>query len=329
VSARVLFVANAYPDEERPYYGTYNHAEVTALRAAGVEVDVLAVRGYAGRSQYLRGALEMLRRNADGRSHDIVHASYGLMGIVARLDVRRPLVVSFTGGDIQGNPDASGRLPRSARLAARAYANAARLAAATITKTEAMARLLPWSVRARNHVIAEGVDVRRFDGISRDEARARLGWDTAEPTVIFVADPARHVKNFPLAEAAVSLLPRARLRVAATVPHAEIPLWMAAADALVLTSRSEGSPNVIREAMAARLPAVSTPVGDVPGLFAGIPGCYVREPRAAALAEGLERALEHGRTPEARRAVERFDVAVTTRRIVSVYDAVLARRRGG
>jgi teichuronic acid biosynthesis glycosyltransferase TuaC len=322
---RVLFVVNAYPDPVRPYYGAYIKLQADALRRAGLAVDVLAVRGYVGKREYLKGGLRALALNLRA-PYDVVHAHYGLMGLVARLQLRAPLVVSFTGGDIQGDPDRSGRYTRSVQIRTRACRAAARFAHATITKSQAMAEVLPPSCRHRNHVVPTGVDLHRFRRLPREEARTRLGWDPDEPTVIFVADTERPVKNFPLAKAAVERLrrslPGTRLRVAETVIPEEVPLWMAAADALILTSRSEGSPNVIKEAMAAELPAVSTPVGDVPERFEGVPGCFIRPPEPEALAKALAAAIAHGRTPEARKAVSSVSIERMVAQVMDIYESV-------
>jgi glycosyltransferase involved in cell wall biosynthesis len=329
---RVLVMANAYPDDLRPYHGAYVHTHVEALREAGLEVDVLAVRGYLGKQEYVKGALRALALNARAR-YDVLHAYYGLMGLVGRLQIRAPLVISFTSGDIQPNPDASGAIPRGAVVQAKANLAGARLAAATITPSKAMEQLLPASCRQRNRVIHWGIDLSRFGRLSRLRARAQLGWDSAQPTVIFVANPDRPVKNFPLAQATVERLkervPEAVLRVAATVSPADVPVWMAAADALLLTSYVEGSPNVISEAMAAELPAVSTPVGDVPERFGDVPGIYVRPPEPDALADALELAFAHGRAPEAREAVAVLDRRRTSQQVMDVYESVAGRRSTG
>ena len=324
-------MANCYPDSRRPYYGAFVHADVMALRNAGLAVDVLAIPGYLGKQEYAKGVLRALAVNGR-RPYDVVHAHYGLMGLVGRLQLRAPLVVSFTGGDIQGDPDASGVLTRWARAKARAYAASAHLAAATITKSKALEEHLPPSCRDRNHVVPTGVDLSRFARFSREEARAQLGWAPNVPTVIFVADPTRPVKNFALAQAAVERLrervPAVELRVAATVPPPDIPVWMAAADALLLTSHSEGSPNVIKEAMAAELPAVSTPVGDVPDRLRGISGCHVLPPDPDALADGLAHAVAHGRSPAAREAIADLDSRRWADKVIAIYESVARRRRG-
>ncbi len=326
---RVLVVTNAYPDENRPYWGPFVRATVEGLRAEGLEVDVQAVRGYEGKQEYVRGVGRMLRLNASPR-YDVVHASYGTMGVIALLQLRMPVVIAYTGSDLLGKPRPSGEIPPLAALEAHAYRQAARLAAATITKSENMARVLPPAARRRNYVIPSPTDLDRFGQISRAEARERLGWPSDEPTVIFAAHPKRAVKNFPLAEAAVERVrerrPEVRLRPCIAVPPEEMPTWMAAADVLLLTSRTEGSPNVVREAMAAELPVVSTPVGDVAERLAGLPGCTVGGHDPDSLAAGVEAALAHGRVPEARVAVEPFSPRSVSRRIIAVYETVVAGR---
>ncbi|MFB6271475.1 MAG: glycosyltransferase family 4 protein [Salinibacter sp.] len=58
--------------------------------------------------------------------------------------------------------------------------------------------------------------------------------------------------------------PKEQVHVAGKVPHAEIAPYYWAADKLVVPSRTEGLPNVILEATAAKLPVVATPVGEIP-----------------------------------------------------------------
>ena len=60
-------------------------------------------------------------------------------------------------------------------------------------------------------------------------------------------------------------------------PHDEVVRYMCAADALLLTSVSEGSPNVIKEAMACNCPIVSTDVGDVRWITENVAGTYVAD----------------------------------------------------
>ncbi|MGI8801058.1 MAG: glycosyltransferase [Solirubrobacteraceae bacterium] len=323
---RVLFVTNMWPEEERPWYGTFVRAQAQSLRDLGVEVDPLAIRGYASRWAYLSAAGVMVRLPR-GR-YDVIHAHYGHAGVVARLRPGTPLVVSYCGDDLLGTVDAAGRVTRRSALEAAVFRRLAHVASATVTKSEQMAQRLPASCRGRNRVIPNGVDLERFRPVARERARALLGWTGSEPVVLFVGDPAVAVKNHPLARAAVERLrdsvPDARLHVVCRVAPAEIPVLMSAADALLVTSRSEGSPNVVKEAMASELPVVSTPVGDVEERLDGVAGCFVRPGEPGALAAALAAALRHGRAPEARRAVAPWSAGAVARRILGVYEDILA-----
>jgi teichuronic acid biosynthesis glycosyltransferase TuaC len=321
----VLHVANLWPDEERPWYGTFVKSQVDSLSAIGVDVDVLRIRGYARRSAYVRAAARVvaLNRRADV---DVVHAHYGHSGVVARLELRAPLVITFYGSDLLGRRSDSGVVTPRGHIEAAVFRQLARAAAATITNSEAMERVLPPSRRRRNHVIPTGVDLARFQPVDRLSARRRLGWPPDEQCVLFAANPRLGVKNYALAESvcrrAAEVVPRLRLRVASGLAPSEMPLWMSAADVLLLTSRSEGSPNVVKEAMASELPIVSTPVGDVPERLRGLPGCFVRPAEEQPLADAVVEAMRHGRVPEARVAVASLSLERVARRIAKVYEAV-------
>lgn len=318
---RVLFLTNMWPDEERPWYGAFVKSQADSLERLGVELDVLAIRGYAGRGAYAQAAARIARLNR-ARPHDVVHAHYGHSAVVGRLQLRAPLIVSYCGDDLLGTRTPEGGLTARSRVEAAVFSQLARVSAATITKSAEMERALPAAVRHRNHVIPNGVDLERFRPIARDEARRRLGWELGERTVLFLANPAIAAKNHPLAVATCERLPGVRLQVAHDLPAADVPLLLSAADALLFTSISEGSPNVVKEAMAAELPVVSTPVGDVPERLRGVRGCHVCEPHPEALARALEDALEGGRSPEARAAVAPLSSEAVARRVLDLYERV-------
>jgi len=326
---RVLFVTNAWPHDLKPGHGAHAAREVRALRAAGARVRVLPIHGHCSRWAYAAAARDVARTNRR-REFDLVHGFLGHAGAIARMQLRVPLVVTYTGSDLLGDHLGAAAATGKSRIEAAAFRQLARVAAATITCAEHMERVLPARCRARNHVVPTSVPLELFAPLARDEARAALGWPSDEPVVLFAADPRRRVKNHELAAAAHELLarrrPDVRLRVAQAVAWEQMPLWMSAADALLLTSRSEGSPGAVKEAMACELPVVSVPVGDVPGLLEGVAGCHVCEPDAQSLAAGLELALDHGRSPQARAAVAPYDVGPTARRVLAIYEQVLARR---
>jgi glycosyltransferase involved in cell wall biosynthesis len=321
---RVLFVTNMWPDAERPWYGTFIKTQADSLERIGVELDVLPIRGYASKRAYV-DAVAQVRRMTRERDYDVVHAHYGHAGVVARAQRQVPLVVSYCGDDVLGTPDGNGGLTPRSRAEAAVFRQLAHLTDATITKSEEMERALPARRRARNLVIPNGVDIERFAPRPRDEARRELGWG-AEPVALFVGDPAIARKNHPLAVAAVEHaqreIPELRLQVAQGFTPDQVPTLMSAADALVMTSLWEGSPNVVKEAMAAELPVVAVPAGDVEERLRGVEGCFVRPYDASALGEALVAALRHGRSPAARAAVAELSLENVAQRVLATYDSV-------
>ena len=312
-----------WPDEERPYYGSFIASQAHSLAAEHVAVDVLYIRGYVGVQAYVAALVEV-PRIARRTHYDVVHVHYGHTAVASLGVVQRPLVVSFCGEDLLGAPREDG-ITRKSQIEVAVFRQIARLATATITKSEEMERALPGSLRRRNFVLPNGVDLDRFAPQPRRQAREELGWSPAEKVMLFLGNPDDPRKNVSLAHAAAAIVgesvPQARLEVAWRVPPDRVPTLMSAADCLVFPSKSEGSPNAVKEAMACALPIVAAPVGDIPERLANVENCYVREPTSESFADALVLALDAGSAPQARAAVESLGVKTVANRLLGIYDA--------
>src|SRR5207237_628154 len=155
-----------------------------------------------------------------------------------------------------------------------------------IVKSQALQAALPRSLDpGRIWLLPSGIDLARFRPLDRGACRVKLGWDTARRHVVFPAAPERAEKRFWLAEAAVAELKRTDVELHALdgVSHEDVPTWLNAADVVLLTSTHEGSPNVVKEALACNVPVVSVDVGDV----AGRDGSFVAAADPAELAARL------------------------------------------
>src|SRR5579863_5780444 len=206
---RVLWLTNMWPDAQRPWYGSFVHSQARSLERIGIELDVLYVPGYRSSLEYGRGALELLRRSRRGR-YDVVHAHYGHSGVLARLQLRTPVLLSYCGDDLL----ADGAMGNATTVAlAKVFAALSHVLAATITKSEEMARYLPRNARRRNHVIPNGVDLSQFTPMPKQAARAQLGWTGTARTLLFVGNPGLPRKNLPLAQAVRAELARRGLDV--------------------------------------------------------------------------------------------------------------------
>jgi glycosyltransferase involved in cell wall biosynthesis len=308
----VLFVTAMYPHAERPGNGAFVAHQAEQLRALGHRVDVVHVKGYESRWNYLIGAWEVLRATWSGR-HDLVHVHYGLTGLCALLRWRTPMVVTLHGSDML-----QGRLHPFVSRCVSAMAHS------TIAVSPAIAS------RAQSTLIPCGVDLERFRPVDRADARSKLGLAPEGKYVLFPFDPRRRVKRYDLAEAAVALL-RDRGVVATLLPvwnatNDLMPLYYSAADVMILCSDSEGSPTSVKEALACNLPVVSTDVGDVSAILQGVDGAETCERRPAAIADALARVLHRPSGAfDGRSAMSRYDQRSTVEALVGVYCTVLRR----
>jgi teichuronic acid biosynthesis glycosyltransferase TuaC len=319
-------ITSVWPTPGRVRTTHFIRRQAESLQAAGVDVDVFHFKAAKRPWNYLLAWLGVRRRMARKR-YDLAHAQFGQSGLLA-LPKRVPLVVTFRGDDLQGMLDGEGRLTLPGRLLMRLSQGVARRADAAIVVSEHMKEFLHPSVPT--HVIPSGLDFGLFRPMPQDEARRHLGLPSDKRLVLFVGDPHLVRKRYDLASDAVAILNRslpAELLVAWGTPHTDIPYYMNAADAMVFTSRQEGSPNVVKEALACNLPVVSVRVGDVALRLKGIEGCELCEDdRAETIAAALERVLRRNRRVAGRDAVSDLDERRLTEQVIAVYRAALAAR---
>lgn len=320
---RVLMVTSEWP-QNGGHTSHFIARQAHFLQAAGVEVDVFAFRGGKNPWRYL-AAWFGLRRRLGHRDYDVVHAQFGQSALLA-VPKRHPLVITFRGDDVLGIVGSNGRYTRAGRILQRLSRVMARRADAVIVVSAHMRRHLdpPGPI----HVIPSGLDLDRFRYTSREEARRRLGLPPpGKPLVLFVGDPDEARKRYALAREAVDLLSRSlpsELVLAWRVPHATMPLYLSACDALVFTSLHEGSPNAVKEALACDLPVVSVAVGDVPERLRDIGGCVVcADDRAETIAAALEPVLRRRQRIAGQAAVRSLDERTLTERVIAVYRSVL------
>jgi glycosyltransferase involved in cell wall biosynthesis len=278
---RVLTVTNFTPDAETPQRGRWVLDQVEAIRSHGVEVDVFSFP--LGRGQYLP-AVRRLRRLLREQRFDLVHAHYGLPGWCARLAGARPLVVTFHGTDVRHRT--VGLLSR--RLAPRVDLCAA--VSRAMFGSEAGRRGLP-RPSGKTAVLPCGPDLSRFRPLPRADARRELDLDPGGRYLLFPANPSRPEKRHDRA-ADLARSAGAELLTGGGIDPDRMPLWVNAANAVLVTSDYEGFGLVALEALACEVPVLSTPVGIAPHAVGGVRGCLVapfdRERWLAALRPHLE-----------------------------------------
>jgi teichuronic acid biosynthesis glycosyltransferase TuaC len=258
---RVLVVTNFEPDDAAPQRGRWVRDQVDEVRRRGIEVDLFSFP--PGRGEYLP-ATRRLRALLRRERFDLVHAHYGLPGWCARLAGAHPLLVTFHGTDVR-HP-LVGALSR--RLAWRVDL-AAGVSRALFEAEDGRPGLpaVPGSA-----VLPCGPDLGRFEPIPRADARRKLGLDPDGRYLFFPANPERTEKRHDRA-AELAVACEADLLSGGSIEPERMPLWLNAANAVLVTSDHEGFGMAAVEALACEVPVLSTPVGVAPYALAGLAGC--------------------------------------------------------
>jgi glycosyltransferase involved in cell wall biosynthesis len=330
---RILVLTNMYPTQAAPATGLVVEQQVRSLRSLGLDVDVLHFdRAAQGPAVYWQLG-RRLRQKIAAVQPEVVHVTYGgVMAFLATRAVRDlPVVVYFRGSDLLGSPAESPLRRFVIYLGVLASRRAAARAAAAVVDSENLRAALPVAAGRAAWIVPSGIDLEQFKPLDRERCRAELGWSTASKQVLFTASPRRPEKRFSLAAAAVARLQEAghavELRVLDGVSHRDVPTWMNASDAVLLTSTHEGSPNAVKEALACNVAVVAVDVGDVRERLSAVRGCHVAAPTAEDLASKLELVLAGPSRVDGRQSLASISLEQTARQLVRIYESVLVRFR--
>ena len=304
IPVRVLFVARC----KNGHYAPFIAEQVAALERAGAECRFFPVLG-KGVGGYL-GQFPEYKKVIREYAPDIIHAHYGLCGLFANLQRHVPVVVTYHGSDIND---------RRIRSLSRLSMSLSRFNIFVSQKNVEDAH------PKRNYALIPcGVDMDDYPLIEKEEARKIMGLKEDGRYCRFAGAFGNPVKNAPLAQAAVSPIEGLQLLELKGYSRQQVATLMQAVDVLLMTSISEGSPQVIKEAMACGCPIVSVDVGDVKEQISGLDGCYVSERNVESLSQCLSQALSfHGRT-QGRRFIEERQLTNDriAEQIIDVYHRV-------
>lgn len=320
---QVLVITSEWPTDENPNAAPFVVRQVEFLRRAGVRVDVFHFRGAKNPLNYLKAWRQAQKRIANS-AYDLIHAQWGQSALLA-LPKRRPLVITFRGGDLSGIVGRGGHYTIAGRVLKKVSKAMARRADQVIVVSESLARQLP---KRNYHVIPSGLDLELFRPIPQAEARKQLNLPVDQKLVLFAAALGNPVKRYSLAKAAVAALDKkfdVQLITVTDAPHALMPAYMNACDALLLTSLYEGSPNVVKEALACDLSVVSVDVGDVRQRIGSVAGCIVcADDSVETISAALDQVLTSDARIDGRRRVNDLDETKIAERVISTYRLALS-----
>ena len=324
IEPHVLVVSNHWGAKAfTPSVGIFVDRQIVSLEKVGVRVDTFDIGTSHSPIHLVKRWLE-LRRVVRRLNPDLVHAQYGtIVGFLSAF-VSKPVVISYCGNDLQAGASVS----MIRMCLGIVLSNLAALRARALVCKSAGLQQQLWWCRSRAVVIPSGIDLELFSPGPRDIARKQLGWHGESPIVLLNVrnDPVN--KGLDLARAAMQIvrsrIPEAELRLIENVEPNKMPLWYRAADVLLCASLSEGSPNVVKEALACNLPVVSTPVGDVPERLAGVQPSAVVNRDAKLLGEALVQVLLERKRSNGREHMSSLSLENIAQRVLRVYQSVLA-----
>lgn len=331
VNYSVLMVTNTYPTAAAPYAGSAVKMQEIGLRTLGVQVQILFLeRAKYGQRVYLTAA-QRIRAAAQDCAADLVHVQFG--GIQALQAVRamgRRTVLTFHGTDLHGgNP---GKLSQklSYRLGVWASRWAARRAGWNIVVASGLQRYLT-GVTERVQVIPTGVDYDLFFPQPREDAKKLLTLDETAQYIVFCDANHDPIKRADLARAALQVVqaqcPKTHLLELHQVAHHDVPVYLNASACVLVTSDKEGSPNIVKEAIACNVPVVSVDVGDIAERIKGIANCHIVGRHPAEIGAAILHVLNNGGRADGRED-KRDDIEnlAVCQKILRVYQKILSDR---
>jgi len=268
--------------------------QVDGLRKLGVECEYFGVVG-RGIKGYLSN-LPRLKRVIKKSRPDLIHAHYGLSGLLANMQRTVPVVTTYHGSDINDR-----RLLPLSRLS---------MALSSFNIFVSQKCIDMAGVKKNYALLPCGVNLSLFRQIPKEQAREKLGWELNRHMVLFAGRFDDKVKNSELARSVVSKMPATDIVELKGYSRETVPLVMSACDVLLMTSFSEGSPQVVKEAISCGCPVVSVDVGDVKQLFGGSGACFIGPYGQSELSDCLNRAMTTGHSFDGHSIIERAGLSL-------------------
>jgi len=289
--------------------GEFIFEQNKAVEKSGIIYDYFLVKksGLNGYIQELNRFIYYLKEK--DYKFDIIHAHGGHIGSIVNTQRKVPVITTYHGSDI--NYPLNRMISMNALLFSKAN---------IFVSMEIFKKVQKF---ARGIVIPCGVDMDNFKPIDKLECRKILGLNKNEKIVLFAGRRERKVKNYELAEKSINLSKVDKFIELKDYARNEVNLLLNAADLILLTSFSEGSPQVIKEAMACNCPIVATDVGDIKQIISDTEGCYLASFDPNDVADKIKLALQFNKRTNGREKIKELDNNIIAKKIVDVYEKVI------
>ncbi len=303
---KVLIVCSGNSGSISPFIK--DQAESIVKENINVEYFLIRGRGPWGYFKNLKSLKEKIKYYKP----DIIHAHYGLSGLLAGLQRKVPIVLTLHGSDVN--------IPYLRLFSL----FASLLAKETIIVSNNLASKL-YFIKA--HIIPCGVDFSIFRPMDRSTFRRKFNFKENHFYVLFSSRFDNRVKNFALSKKAISFTNNSNIELVELKGYSrqEVAELMNAVDLCLLTSFSEGSPQFTKEAIACGCPVVSVDVGDVKEQILNIDNCHVVPAEPSLIAEKINNIVQNSLRLKITKDFERYDNKIIAKRIIDLYKSVSKR----
>lgn len=320
---KVLFVSSG---GNTPYsIVPFIKSQEDSITAQGVLVTHFVIYDKGIKGYY--NAYKNLRKHLKSYNYDLIHAHYSFCGWVARLsDMRIPIIISYMGSDVYGKIGANGRIKLTSFLEITSSQLLQPFVDRIIVKSQNLNRYI--YLKRKSIVIPNGVNFDLYKPQTKEISRKQLNLPLDKKLVLFLGNPNDPRKNIQLLEKALKQQNSDNIVLINPypIPPDEVPVYLNASDVLVLCSYREGSPNVVKEAMALNRPVVATDVGDVAEIISKTDGCYLSSFTPTDLMNNLHKALDFKGETSGRRDISHLEINTIAKKITKVYEEVCRKK---
>jgi len=316
---KVLFVCsqNNKDFEVSPFI----QSQANSLKEKGVQIDIFIVK-----INKWKGVISNVSKiKKIKKDYDIIHAHYSTNGLISILaGAYNKLIISYLGSDLLGINNSDGTKRKISKLIQFISFIVSIFSKAIIVKSEQMRTRILSRYSDKTTVIPNGVNFEVFKPGNQAEAINKLGLCSDKKNLLFLGNKKDANKNLALAKQAFKLLPTNKYNLVTPYPviPADVPIYLNAADVLLLTSLSEGSANVIKEALACNTPIVSVNAGDVSENIKNVCKSYLVDYDPEQIATKITEACQDNDRSDGRSKILHLEISNIADRIITVYKTI-------
>tara|TARA_B100000073_G_scaffold334687_1_gene327485 strand:- start:143 stop:1063 length:921 start_codon:yes stop_codon:yes gene_type:complete len=301
---RILIIASGNSSQVSPFV----KEQAESIIKQGISVDFFLIRG-KGIFGYLKNYFFLLKK-IKSEKYDLLHAHYGLSGLLATLQFFVPVIITFHGSDVNMKKNYF-----FSRIASRLSTN-------NIFVHQNLPERLK-IFREPLNIIPCGFDNNLFFPIPKNKARNMLEWKKNTHFIVFSSAFDNKIKNVQLAKSAISGINNCKLVELKGYSKENINLILNASDLLLVTSLSETGPIIVKEALACNCPIISTDVGDVKNLIQNVQNCYISSYNPEDIKKKINLVLFNNKRTNGKQAVKNLKLENIAYKVIDVYKSTL------